>query len=89
MEDYNTQGIKYNINNININIPSIKVFIHKIYINSAEEFFKEPLLFYHNYDPETTQKNFKLIQEKIKYLKLSVLLHIYLQLLLRMEVLLG
>ena len=33
----------------NIKIPNNMLFIHKVYINAANMFFKDPLLFYHKY----------------------------------------
>ena len=51
---------------VKISIPKNRVFVHKVYINAANIFFKEPLLFYHKYEPTIIQQNYLVILEKIK-----------------------
>ena len=51
---------------INVIFPKNKVFVHKVYINAANLFFKEPLLFYHKYEPAVINQNYKIILERIK-----------------------
>lgn len=52
--------------NIKIKIPMCDVFIHKIYINSAEQIFKEPKLFKINVSPDIRAKNKDRIKEIIE-----------------------
>ena len=51
---------------INLTIPKITNFIHKCYINTAREVWKNPYLFDENVSSSEYQKNIKLIESLIK-----------------------
>ena len=51
---------------INLTIPKITNFIHKCYINTARELWKNPYLFDENVSSGEYQKNIKYIEELIK-----------------------
>ena len=46
-------------NKIDLTIPKCSRFLHKCYIDSAREFFKNPYLFMNDLDYKTTQKNMR------------------------------
>ena len=54
---------------IDLNIPTGSHFIHKVYIESARNFWKQPYLFNHKYNPLDLQRNLndaeKIIKESI------------------------
>ena len=47
----------HNENIVNIEIPNTKLFIHTLYINIAREFWKNPYVFYHNYNNQQKINN--------------------------------
>jgi hypothetical protein len=55
--------LKGNNDNIKVKIPTSDIFIHSIYIEAAQQFFHDPMLFYHH--NQDIQKNKKYIKEII------------------------
>ena len=62
--------VKNKVKNIDLNIPKISYFIHKIYIQCARSFWKQPWLFHTGYNSLDLQRNIieaeKVIVEAIK-----------------------
>ncbi len=62
--------VKNKIENIDLNIPKISYFIHKIYVQCARSFWKQPWLFHTGYNSLDLQRNIieaeKVIVEAIK-----------------------
>ena len=46
-----------NSDNIKVKIPTCELFVHSVYIESAQQVFYDPMLFYHKNDPNQIQKN--------------------------------
>ena len=57
--------LKGNKENIRVKIPTSDIFIHSIYIETAQQIFYDPMLFYHK--NENIQKNKKQVGEIIRY----------------------
>ena len=55
-----------NSKKVNLTIPKITNFIHKCYINSAREIWKNPYLYDENVPSSEYQKNIKIIEDLIK-----------------------
>jgi hypothetical protein len=54
--------------NIKVKIPTCDIFVHSVYIESAQQVFYDPLLFYHkNGNLNQIQKNKRYIREIISY----------------------
>jgi len=62
--------VKNKVKNIDLNIPKISYFVHKIYIQCARSFWKQPWLFHTGYNSLDLQRNIieaeKVIVEAIK-----------------------
>lgn len=62
--------VKNKVENIDLNIPKISYFIHKIYIQCARNFWRQPWLFHTGYNSLDLQRNIieseKIITESIK-----------------------
>ena len=59
-------GPNKSFNKINVTIPKTSTFVHKCYINTARELWKNPYLFNENVPGHEFQKNNKEIEEIIK-----------------------
>jgi hypothetical protein len=60
--------LKGNNDNIKVKIPTCDLFVHSIYIETAQQIFYEPFLFYHrNNNFAEIQKNKKYVRELISY----------------------
>ena len=55
--------LKGNNDNIKIKIPTCELFVHSVYIESAQQIFYDPMLFYHK------NGNFNQIQKNKKYIR--------------------
>jgi len=55
--------LKGNNDNIKVKIPSCELFIHSVYIESAQQIFYDPMLFYHK------TNNFNQVQKNKRYVK--------------------
>ena len=55
-----------NSKKVNLTIPKITNFIHKCYINSAREMWKNPYLYDENVSSSEYQKNIKIIEDLIE-----------------------
>ena len=53
--------------NIRVKIPTSDIFIHSIYIESAQQFFHDPFLFYHRSGFGKVQESKELIRRIIRY----------------------
>jgi len=54
-----------NSDNIKVKIPTCELFVHSVYIESAQQVFYDPMLFYHKNDPNQIQKNKRYVREII------------------------
>jgi hypothetical protein len=58
--------LKGDSDNIKVKIPTCEIFVHSVYIESAQQIFYDPMLFYHkNGDFNEIQKNKKYVREII------------------------
>jgi len=59
--------LKGNNDNIKVRIPTSDIFIHSIYIETAQQIFYDPFLFYHKNPTSKVQENKQQIRTVIRY----------------------